>query len=99
VGEVKAGDRGDLQAAGLDPAVAAVAGVVLDGDLPPGQGSELLVQGGMVGLDEQQVGGVLDGDQPLGVLTVGVRASAVTTRPARSKPSSSGRNWVISLVV
>jgi hypothetical protein len=41
-----------LQAADLDPAVAAVAGVVGEGDLTPGQASQLLVQGGLVGLDE-----------------------------------------------
>jgi hypothetical protein len=64
VGEVQASDRGDLQVADLDPAVAAVAGVVLDGDLPPGQDLELVVQGGLVGLDDQQVGGVLVGDEP-----------------------------------
>jgi hypothetical protein len=45
VGKVQASDRGDLQAAGLDPAVAAVAGVVGDGDLLPGQASQLLVAG------------------------------------------------------
>jgi hypothetical protein len=72
VGEVQAGNGGDLQAAGLDPAVAAVAGAVGDRDLAPGQSLELLVQGGLVGLDDQQVGGVLDADQPVGVLTLGV---------------------------
>ena len=56
----------------LDAAVAAVAGVVGDGDLAPGQRLELLVQRGLVGLDDQQVGGVLVGDQPVGVLTLGV---------------------------
>src|SRR5215203_1292602 len=73
VGEVQAGDGGDLQAAGLDPAVAAVAGAVGDGDLAPGQASQLVVQGGLVALDDQEVGGVLVGDQPLGVLPLGVQ--------------------------
>jgi hypothetical protein len=72
VGEVQAGNGGDLQAAGLDPAVAAVAGVVGDRDLALGQSLELLVQGGLVGLDDQQVGGALDADQPVGVVTLGV---------------------------
>jgi hypothetical protein len=72
VGEVQARDGGDLQAAGLHAAVAAVAGVVGDWDVPPWQGFELAVERGLVGLDEQQVGGVLVGDQPLGVLTLGV---------------------------
>ena len=61
-----------MQAAELDPAVAAVAGVVDDGYLAPRQGGELVVQGGLVGLDDQDVGGVLVGDQPVGVLTLGV---------------------------
>jgi len=49
VGEVQAGDGGDLEAAGLDPAVAAVAGLVGDRDVMPGQAGELLVQRGLVG--------------------------------------------------
>ena len=50
VGEVQASDGGDLELAGLDAAVAAVAGVVGDGDLTPGQGHELLLERGLVGL-------------------------------------------------
>jgi hypothetical protein len=73
VGEVQAGDGGDLQAAGLHPAVAAVVGVVGDRDLVPRQELELALQRGLVGLDDQQVGGVLVGDQPLGVLPLGVQ--------------------------
>jgi hypothetical protein len=61
-----------LQAAELGAAVGAVAGVVGDGDLAPRQGGELAVQGGLVALDDQQVGGVLVGDQPVGVLALGV---------------------------
>jgi hypothetical protein len=72
VGEVQASHGGDLQAAEFDPAVAAVAGVVGEGDLAPRQGGELLVQGGLVGLDDQHIGGVLSGDQPVGVLVLGV---------------------------
>jgi hypothetical protein len=79
--------------------VAAVVGLVGDRDVTPGQGLELLVEGGLVGLDDQQVGGVLDVDQPVGVGVLGVSASAVMTRPARSKPSSSGWNLVIALVL
>jgi hypothetical protein len=59
VGEVQASDGGDLQAAELDPAVAAVAGAVGNQEVAPGQDLELLVQGGLVGLHDQQVGGVL----------------------------------------
>jgi hypothetical protein len=46
VAEVQAGDGGDLQPAEFDPAVAAVAGVVSDGDVAPGQGLELVVDAG-----------------------------------------------------
>ena len=35
-------------------------------------GVELLVQGGLVGLHDQHVGGVLVGDQPVGMLALGV---------------------------
>jgi hypothetical protein len=73
VGEVQAGDGGELQAAGLGAAVAAVVGGVGDRDLAPRQALELLLQRGLVGLDDQQVGGVLVGDQPVGVLTLGVQ--------------------------
>jgi hypothetical protein len=73
VGEVQAGDGGDLQAAGLGTAVAAVVDGVGDGDVAPRQRLELLLQRGLVGLDDQQVGGVLVGDQPFGVLTLGVQ--------------------------
>jgi hypothetical protein len=72
VGEVQARDGGDLQAADLDAAVAAVAGGVGDEDLTPGQALELLVERGLVGLHQQDVGGVLVGDQPVGVLALGV---------------------------
>jgi hypothetical protein len=72
VREVQAGDGGDLQPADLDPAVAAVAGVIQDGDVAPGQASQLAVQGGLVGLHHHQVGGVFGGDQPLGMLALGV---------------------------
>jgi hypothetical protein len=72
VGEVQASDGGDLQAADLGPAVAAVAGVVGDGDVAPGEAGELVVQRGLVAFDDEQVGGVLDGDQPVGVLALGV---------------------------
>jgi hypothetical protein len=72
VGEVQASHGGDLQLAKLHAAVAAVAGVVGDRDVAPGQGGQLVVQGGLVGLDDQDVGGVLSVDQPVGVLALGV---------------------------
>src|SRR6266511_176947 len=70
VREVQASNGGDLQAADLHAGVAAVAGVVGDRDLAPGQGGELVVEAGLVGFDDQHVGGVLVGDQPVGVLTL-----------------------------
>jgi hypothetical protein len=72
VGEVQASHGGDLEAADLHAVVAPVAGVIGDGDVWPGQGGQLVVQGGLVGLDDQQVGGVLLGDQPVGLLALGV---------------------------
>jgi hypothetical protein len=72
VGEVQARDGGDLQAAGLDAAVAAIAGVVGDGNVRPWQGLELVVQRGLIVLHDQQVGGVLGGGQPVGVRALGV---------------------------
>jgi len=72
VGDVQAGDGGCLQAAGLGAAVAAVAGVVGDRDIAPRQGGELMVEAGLVGLDDQDVRGVFVGDQPVGMLALGV---------------------------
>ena len=42
------------------------------GDAVPGQGGAAVQQGGLVGLDHQQVVGLLAGDQELGGLVVGV---------------------------
>jgi hypothetical protein len=64
VGEVQASDGSCLQAAELHAVVAAVASVVLGWDVWPGQAGEQVVQGGLVGLDDQDVGGVLDAHQP-----------------------------------
>jgi hypothetical protein len=90
VGEVQASDGGDLQAAELHAVVAAVAGVVGDGDLAPGQRLELLVQRGLVGLDDQQVGGVLLGDQPVGVGVLGVQRVGGNDRPGKVLPLQQG---------
>jgi hypothetical protein len=94
VGKVQAGDGGDLQAADLDTAAPTVVGVVGDGDLRPGQALELAVQGGLVGLHQQQVVGVLVGDQPVGVFALGVEGvggddgvGEVQTLQQRPEPS------------
>jgi hypothetical protein len=60
------------QAAGLHAAVAAVVGLVSEREVMPGQSLELLVERGLVGLDDQQVGGVLLGDQPVSMSVLGV---------------------------
>jgi hypothetical protein len=58
----------------------------------PRQAGAAVQQGGLVGLDDEQVVGLLAGDQELGGLGVVCSASAVTTTPARSSPSSSEAN-------
>jgi hypothetical protein len=72
MGEVQTGDRRDLETADLGPTMTAVAGGVGDRDLAPRQGGEPLAQRGLVGLDDQQVGGMLVGNQPVGMLALGV---------------------------
>jgi hypothetical protein len=86
VGEAQISDGGDLEAAEFHAVVAAVAGVVGDGDLAPGQGLELLVQRGLVGLHDQQVGGLLDGDQPVGVGVLGVQRVGGDHPPGKVQP-------------
>ena len=83
VGEVQASDGGDLEAAGLDAAVAAVAGVVGDGNVRPWQGLELVMQRWLIVLHDQQVGGVLVGDQPVGMFALGVERVGGDHRGAR----------------
>jgi hypothetical protein len=56
-GKVQARDGGDLQAAELDPTVAAVWVWSATGTLRHGRAFDLAVQGGLVGLDDQQIGG------------------------------------------
>jgi hypothetical protein len=64
--------------------------------MSPRQGGELAAQAGLAILNDQQVAGVLDGGQPVGVVALGVHGVGVMMRLARFKPSSSGRNWAIS---
>jgi hypothetical protein len=66
--------------------VAAVTGVVGDGDVTPGQERELVVERGLVGLHDQQVGGVLVDDQPVGVLTLGVERVGSDHLPGEVQP-------------
>jgi len=90
-GRVQASDGGCLQAADLHAVVAAVVGVVGDGDLAPGQGGQL-VQGTRVGPDEQDVGGVLQADQPVGVLALGVQRVGGHHLSGKVQLGA-GRNW------
>jgi hypothetical protein len=99
VGGVEPGDGGRLELAGLDAAVAAVAVWSAMGDVWPRQELELVVERGLVGLHAQQVVGVLVGDQPVGVLALGVERVGGDDGGPRSKRSSSGRNRAISLAV
>jgi hypothetical protein len=50
-----------------------VAGAVQDGDVVPGQAGAAVQQAGLVGLDDQQVVGLLAGDEELGGVGVGVQ--------------------------
>ena len=66
--------------------VAAVAGVVLGWDVAPRQGGQLAMQGGLVGLYDQDVGGVLGGDQPVGVVAMGVQCVGGDDPPGKIQP-------------
>jgi hypothetical protein len=66
--------------------VAAVAGVVLGWDVAPRQGGQLAMQGGLVGLYDQDVGGVLGGDQPVGVVAMGVQCVGGDDPPGEVQP-------------
>ena len=73
VREAEVVDGDGLEGAQLDPAVRLVAGAVPDGDVVPGQGGAAVQQRGLVGLDHEQVVGLLAGDQELGTSGVGVQ--------------------------
>ena len=91
VGEVQARHGGDLEPAELDPAVPAVAGLVHHGDVAPRQGGELVAQAGLVILDDQHIRGVGDGDQPVGVVALGVQR--VLCRSLRYADVARGGRW------
>jgi hypothetical protein len=62
-----------LEGAEFDSVVLAVAGAVQDGDVVPGQAGAAVQQRGLVGLDTEQVVGLLVGDEELGGVAVGVQ--------------------------
>ncbi len=70
--EVEAGDGGDLEGAGLVPAVAVVTGGVAGRDVGPGQGGQDVFQHRLATLDHGKVVGILLGDQPVEVGPHGV---------------------------
>jgi len=82
-----------LEGADLRPAVGEGAGAVQFRDVLPGQPLAAPQQRGLVGLDDQQVVRLLDLDQPIGVLAVGVqrvrgdhRTGQVHRRKQRGEP-------------
>jgi hypothetical protein len=66
-------DGDGLEGAQLDPAVGLVTGAVAHGHVVPGQAGAAVQQGGLVGLDGEQVVGLLAGDQELGGVGMGVQ--------------------------
>jgi hypothetical protein len=73
VREGEPADGDGLEGAELDPAVRPVAGAVQDRDVGPWQADAAVQQAGLVGLDGQQVVGLLAGDGELGGGGVGVQ--------------------------
>jgi hypothetical protein len=65
-------NRDRLERADLDPAAPTVGGPVQDGGVVPGQPGAAVQQGGLVGLDGDQVVGLRGGHEELGVFAVGV---------------------------
>jgi hypothetical protein len=73
VREAEVVDGDGFEGPQLDPAVGAVAGPVQDGDVVPGQAGAAVQERGLVGLDTEQVVGLLAGDQEGGGVGVGVQ--------------------------
>src|SRR4029450_6377098 len=66
VGEAEAVDGDDLEGAVLDAAVRLVAGAIQDRYAVPRQALAVGQQGGLVGLDREQVSGLVSGEQETG---------------------------------
>ncbi|MEU7900268.1 hypothetical protein AB0B45_46475 [Nonomuraea sp. NPDC049152] len=91
VGEQQAGLDGDgLEGAACVSAVSAVAFSVLNRDLFPQQPFDLVVQAGLVLLDDQDVVGGLPLDEEARVLALGVQGTG-STHPAAARPRSADR--------
>jgi hypothetical protein len=83
VREAQPAHRDRLQGADLHPAVGAVAGAVQHRHLLPGQPGASVQQGGLVGLDGEQVVRGLGGDQELCGLSMGVECISRDHRPGQ----------------
>jgi hypothetical protein len=84
--EAEVVDGDGLEDAVLDAAVAAVAGGIQDWDSVPGQALAAGQQGGLVGLDREQVVGLFTGDQELGRVRMGVEGVGGDHRPGQVEP-------------
>jgi hypothetical protein len=73
VGEPEVVDGDGLEGAPLDAAVPTVVGAVQHGDVVPGQAGAAGQERGLVGLDGEQVVGLLAGHEELGRVGVGVQ--------------------------
>jgi hypothetical protein len=91
------GHGGDLHDTALIAAVPALAGVMGDWDLPPGQGSELSEQGRLVALDREQVMRTAPG-QAVSVAALGMQRISGNDRPAILMRSHRTGNIGISFV-
>jgi hypothetical protein len=79
-----------FEGAQLDAAVGLVAGAVGDGDVVPGQAGAAVQQGGLVGLDDEQVVGLLAGDQELGGVGVGLECIGGDDHAGKVQPVQQG---------
>src|ERR1017187_3953541 len=96
-GEVQPAGVDVLQGAGLDAAVAGVAGDAAGRYLPPGQPLDLGVQQRLVFLHHGDVMAFPLAGQPVQVRRHRMQASKVTTAPSRSRGSRSAVKWLVSL--
>jgi hypothetical protein len=83
VREAEAAHTDGLEGADLHAAVGLVAGAVQDRHVVPGQASATVQERGLVGLDAEQVVGLLDGDQELCGISVGLECVGSDHRPGK----------------
>jgi hypothetical protein len=83
VGQAEMAHDDGLEGARFDTAVPVVAGAVAHGHVVPGQPGAAVQQGGLVGLDNQQVVRLFLGDQELGGVGVGVQGIGGDHHPGK----------------